>query len=100
MTKQEFRVLMKALVHAYPAVKGQDAQAFHDLWWGFLCELDYASASAALGEHIRTVTFPPSIAEIIQGAREYEEKQIVADLLDKKRRALLTHRKKPEIANE
>ena len=64
MTKEQFKVLVKAMkaVYTNPGfIPDQDA---FDVWYSMLKDLDYAIASRAVQMHMQTVETPPTVAGI------------------------------------
>lgn len=64
MTREQFKILVKAMksVYANPAfIPDQDA---FDVWHSMLKDLDYAIASRAIQMHMQTEELPPTIAGI------------------------------------
>lgn len=64
MTKEQFKVLIKAMkaVYTNPGFI-PDKDAF-DVWYSMLKDLDYAIASRAIQMHIQTEEVPPTVAGI------------------------------------
>ena len=64
MEVEEFKVLVKTMKAVYTDPKFiPDKDAF-DVWYSLLKDLDYQTASAAIGRHICSNKFPPTIADI------------------------------------
>lgn len=64
MTKEQFKVLVKAMkaVYTNPGfIPDQDA---FDVWYSMLKDLDYATASRAVQMHMQTEETPPTVAGI------------------------------------
>ena len=64
MTREQFKVLVKAMkaVYANPGfIPDQDA---FDVWYSMLKDLDYAIASRAVQMHLQTEETPPTVAGI------------------------------------
>lgn len=64
MTRDEFKILVKAMkaVFTQPSfIPDQDA---FDVWYNMLKDLDYAVSSRAIQIHIQTEEKPPSVASI------------------------------------
>lgn len=68
MEREEFKILVKAMKATYPDPKFiPDKDAF-DVWFDFLKDMDYKTLSNALGRHICTSKFPPTIADLREQA--------------------------------
>ena len=64
MTKEQFKILVKAMkaVYTNPGfIPDQDA---FDVWYSMLKDLDYATASRAVQMHMQTEEKPPTVAGI------------------------------------
>lgn len=64
MTRDEFKILVKAMkaVYAQPTFL-PDQDAFN-VWYGMLKDIPYGLANLAVQKHIMTEKFPPTIADI------------------------------------
>lgn len=66
MEVEEFKILVKTMKAVYTDPKFiPDKDAF-DVWYSLLKDMDYKTASAALGRHMTTNRFPPTIADLRQ----------------------------------
>jgi hypothetical protein len=70
MTKQEFSTLAATLKASYSNSKFFTTREQVDVWYEMLCDLPYPDANRSVQKYIRTNRFPPSIAEIREGAVE------------------------------
>lgn len=62
MVKNEFLVLVKTMRAVHPAMfQNMDTV---DVWFRLLKDIDYTDAAAALGKHLSTSPYPPTIADI------------------------------------
>lgn len=68
MTKDEFVVLVKGLRSAYQRENFLGAAEDVGIWYEMLKDLPYEIAHKSVISHISTNKFPPTIAEIRQGA--------------------------------
>ena len=62
MVKEEFLVLVKTMRAVHPAMFSSRDTV--DVWFSLLKDLEYNDAAAALGKHLSTSPFPPTIADI------------------------------------
>lgn len=72
MTKEQFKVLVKAMkaVYTNPGfIPDQDA---FDVWYSMVKDLDYAIASRAVQMHMQTVETPPTVAGIRKQAAKLQ----------------------------
>ena len=66
MEVEEFKILVKTMKAVYTDPKFiPDKDAF-DVWYSFLKNMDYKTASAAVGRYIATNKFYPAISDILQ----------------------------------
>lgn len=63
MTRDEFKILVKAIRGAYAKCPITTQQIF-DEWYTMLGDMDYTTVSRNLQRHIRTNKFAPTIAEL------------------------------------
>ena len=64
MTKDQFKVLVKAMKAVYTNPGFIPDQNAFDVWYGMLKDLDYAIASRAVQIYLQTEVIPPTIAGI------------------------------------
>lgn len=63
MTRDEFKIIVKAIKGAYARCPITTQQIF-DEWYMMLGDMDYMTVSRNLKKHIRTNKFAPTIAEL------------------------------------
>ena len=63
MTRDEFKIIVKAIKGAYARCPITTQQIF-DEWYMLLGDMDYLTVSRNLQRHIRTNKFAPTIAEL------------------------------------
>jgi len=84
MTKEETIKIMAILKAAYPTYyKDQtpdEAAMSVGVWQATLIEYDYKSVSAAIKEIIKTMKYPPSIAEIINKIETAHQERYYSEL--------------------
>ena len=68
MDRMKFIALINGLKASYPNFKIIETQAAMELWYKMLSDIEYDKLSMAIGEHISTEKYPPSIAEIREKA--------------------------------
>lgn len=64
MTREEFKVIVKAMMAAYPQNCPVKTQDVFELWYSMLKDLTYGMVSARLKTHIKTCKYAPSISEL------------------------------------
>lgn len=84
MTKEETIKIMAILKAAYPTYykdqTKEEAAMSVGVWQATLIEYDYKSVSAAIKEIIKTMKYPPSIAEIIDKIETAQQEKYYKDL--------------------
>ena len=64
MTREEFKMIVKAMMAAYPQNCPVKTQDVFELWYSMLKDLMYGTVSARLKTHIKTCKYAPSISEL------------------------------------
>ena len=64
MTRDEFKILAKAIKAAYPNQNILPDSESMSIWYELLKDLDYMVAQAAVQKHMVSSKFPPTIADI------------------------------------
>lgn len=64
MTREEFKVIVKAMMAAYPQSCPVKTQDVFDMWYTMLKDMDYRTVSERLKKHIKTCKYAPSISEL------------------------------------
>ena len=64
MTKEQFKILVKAMKAVYTNPGFIPDQYAFDVWYSILKDLDYATASRAVQMHMQTEESPPTVAGI------------------------------------
>ena len=64
MTREEFKVIVKAMMAAYPQNCPVKTQDVFELWYSMLKDLTYGMVSTRLKKHIKTCKYAPSISEL------------------------------------
>ena len=64
MTKEQFKILVKAMKAVYTNPGFIPDQYAFDVWYSILKDLDYATASRAVQMHMQTEEKPPTVAGI------------------------------------
>ena len=64
MTKEQFKILVKAMKAVYTQPTFIPDQDAFDVWYSMLKDLDYAVASRAVQMHMQTEEYPPTVAGI------------------------------------
>ena len=64
MTKEQFKILVKAMKAVYTQPTFIPDQDAFDVWYSMLKDLDYAIASRAVQMHMQTEETPPTVAGI------------------------------------
>lgn len=64
MTREEFKVIVKAMMAAYPQNCPVKTQDVFELWYSMLKDLTYKAVSTRLKNHIKTCKYAPSISEL------------------------------------
>ena len=65
MTKEEFMILVKTMKAVHPAMfQSMDTI---EIWYKMLADLNYKDAADALGKHLSTSVYPPTVANIRSG---------------------------------
>lgn len=64
MTKEQFKILVKAMKAVYTQPTFIPDQDAFDVWYSMLKDLDYAVASRAVQMHMQTEETPPTVAGI------------------------------------
>lgn len=64
MTKEQFKILVKAMKAVYTQPTFIPDQDAFDVWYSMLKDLDYAIASRAVQMHLQTEESPPTVAGI------------------------------------
>ena len=64
MTREEFKMIVKAMMAAYPQKCPVKTQDVFELWYSMLKDLMYGTVSARLKTHIKTCKYAPSISEL------------------------------------
>ncbi len=73
MTVDEFAKLADAIKTYFPRDNMLPTDESMELWFDMLNDLDYRSAYASLKKHVATNRFPPTIADIREGATDFSE---------------------------
>ena len=68
MTQEQFSTLVKGMKAVYSDPKFIADKYAADIWFQMLNDLPYEVASTAVQRHILTSTFPPTVADIRNGA--------------------------------
>ena len=71
MTVDEFAKLADAFKTYFPRDNMLPTDESMELWFDMLNDLDYKSAYASLKKHVSTSRFPPTIADIREGATDF-----------------------------
>ena len=64
MTKEQFKILVKAMKAVYTQPTFIPDQDAFDVWYSMLKDLDYAVASWAIQMHMQTEEYPPTVSGI------------------------------------
>lgn len=65
MVKDEFMILVKTMKAVHPAMfPSMDTV---NVWFQLVADLDYKDAAMALGKHLETSVYPPTVADIRNG---------------------------------
>ena len=64
MTREEFKVIVKAMMAAYSQSCPVKSQDVFDMWYTMLKDMDYRTVSERLKKHIQVNKFAPTIAEL------------------------------------
>ena len=64
VTREEFKVIVKAMMAAYPQNCPVKTQDVFELWYSMLKDLTYGMVSTRLKKHIKTCKYAPSISEL------------------------------------
>lgn len=75
MTVDEFAKLADAIKTYFPRDNMLPTDESMELWFDMLNDLDYLSAYASLKKHVATNRFPPTIADIREGATDFTTPQ-------------------------
>lgn len=75
MTVDEFAKLADAIKTYFPRDNMLPTDESMELWFDMLNDLDYQSASASLKKHVASSRFPPTIADIREGATDFTAPQ-------------------------
>lgn len=75
MTKDEFRILVKAMKSAYTDNNFIPDKESFDLWYAMLGAIDYETASRAVKCHIVTSPYTPKIADIMKFVNQMNTKE-------------------------
>ena len=73
MNKQEFSILAKAMRSAYQRNNFLNDSGSMSVWYEMLKDIPYNLASRAVMKHIKTDKFPPTIADVRNGAEEAKQ---------------------------
>ena len=65
MSKEEFMILVKTMKAVHPAMFPEMDTI--NIWYKMLADLNYKDAAAALGKHLSTSVYPPTVADIRSG---------------------------------
>lgn len=71
MTVDEFAKLADAIKTYFPRDNMLPTDESMELWFDMLNDLDYKAAYASLKKHVSTSRFPPTIADIREGATDF-----------------------------
>lgn len=72
MTREECKVLVKAMKAMYPDPKFIPDQFAFDMWYKLMGDLEYHAACNAFAKHAQLSKFPPTVAEIRQNVADME----------------------------
>lgn len=70
MTRDEMKILVKAMKSMYPDVRFIPDQFAFDMWYKMIGDLDYHVACNSFAKHCQVSKFPPTVAEIRQYSAE------------------------------
>lgn len=76
MNKNEFSLLVSAIRTFYPAANILPNEQAMMLWYEMLKDLDYQTSEAAVKKWVATNKWPPTIADIREGASSVQSKGI------------------------
>ena len=65
MSKEEFMILVRTMKAVHPAMFPEMDTI--NIWFKMLADLNYKDAAAALGKHLSTSPYPPTVADIRSG---------------------------------
>lgn len=68
LSEQEFSVLVKGMKSIYAQPTFIPDETAYKMWYRLLCDLDYKTLEASIMKHMTTSKFPPTPADIREGA--------------------------------
>lgn len=72
MTKEQFKVLVKAMKAVYADKKFLPDYDAMNVWYTLLCDLEYEDVSKAIQKHMMSSTFIPTVADIRTAASQFK----------------------------
>lgn len=72
MTKEQFKVLVKAMKAVYSDKKFLPDYDAMNVWYTLLCDLEYEDVSRAIQKHMMSSTYLPTVADIRTAASQFK----------------------------